>query len=166
MLSLRFLRIAKIGKLRYVKLLTLINIWSITWYKTVRICYFLGLELHFFNIDVLWHLRREISLRWHIMPLQCVALFIYATLYVRPDICFTIGMVGRYNSNPGLEHLTIVKLILKYLWRKKNYVFVFHSVEIIQSGDMMVNKILLWRTQRILSLRHWWREYLLVTGIT
>ena len=38
------------------------------------------------------------------MPLQCVALFIYAILYVRLDICFTIGMVGRYNSNPGLEH--------------------------------------------------------------
>ena len=39
----------------------------------------------------------------------------YAMLYTRPDICFAIGMVSRYHSNPGLEHWTTVKHILKYL---------------------------------------------------
>ena len=49
-----------------------------------------------------------------------VGSLIYAMLCTRPDICFAIGMVSRYQSNPGLEHWTAVKHILKYLRRTKD----------------------------------------------
>ena len=41
--------------------------------------------------------------------------FIYATVCTRPDIVHTVGVVGRFFSNLGKEHWTIVKWILKYL---------------------------------------------------
>ena len=28
----------------------------------------------------------------------------YAMLCTRPDICFAVGLVSRYQSNPGREH--------------------------------------------------------------
>ena len=53
-----------------------------------------------------------------------VGSLMYAMLCARPDICFEVGMVSRYQSNLGLEHWTVVKHILKYLRRIKDYVFV------------------------------------------
>ena len=35
--------------------------------------------------------------------------FMYAMLCTRPDICFAIGMVSRYQSDPGEEHWIAVK---------------------------------------------------------
>jgi hypothetical protein len=28
----------------------------------------------------------------------------YAQIYIRPDLEFTIGVLGRYQINPGIEH--------------------------------------------------------------
>ena len=39
----------------------------------------------------------------------------YVMLCTRPDICYSVGIVSRYRSNPGTEHWTVVKHILKYL---------------------------------------------------
>jgi len=33
----------------------------------------------------------------------------YAMLCTRPDICYTVGLVSRYQSNPGLAHWQAVK---------------------------------------------------------
>ena len=33
-----------------------------------------------------------------------VEILMYAMLYTRPDICFVVGMVSRYQSDPGEEH--------------------------------------------------------------
>ena len=49
---------------------------------------------------------------------------IYAMLCTRLDICFEVGMVSRYQSNLGPKHRTVVKFILKYLRRTKDYVLV------------------------------------------
>ncbi|KAA0059907.1 gag/pol protein [Cucumis melo var. makuwa] len=38
---------------------------------------------------------------------------IYAMLYTRPAICYTVGVVSRYQSNPRLDQWTMVKIILK-----------------------------------------------------
>ena len=35
----------------------------------------------------------------------------YAMLCTRPDICFAVGMVSRYQSDPGEEHWIAVKHI-------------------------------------------------------
>ena len=41
-----------------------------------------------------------------------VGSLMYVMLCTRPDICFVVGMVSRYQSNPGPEHWTAVKHIL------------------------------------------------------
>ena len=33
----------------------------------------------------------------------------YAMLYTRLGICYVVGMVSRYQSNPKLEHWTVVR---------------------------------------------------------
>ena len=33
-----------------------------------------------------------------------VGSLMYAMLCTRPDICFAVGMVSRYQSNPGIAH--------------------------------------------------------------
>ena len=43
----------------------------------------------------------------------------YAMLCTRPDVCLAISRAGRYQSNPGVDHWTAVKNILKYLKRTK-----------------------------------------------
>ncbi|KAL0313188.1 UNVERIFIED_CONTAM: Retrovirus-related Pol polyprotein from transposon TNT 1-94 [Sesamum radiatum] len=39
----------------------------------------------------------------------------YAMMCTRPDLCFAVGMVSRYQSNPGPDHWVAVKRILRYL---------------------------------------------------
>ena len=39
----------------------------------------------------------------------------YAMLCTRPDICFAVGLVSRYQSNPGTAHWQAVKRIMCYL---------------------------------------------------
>ncbi|XP_074376969.1 secreted RxLR effector protein 161-like [Apium graveolens] len=55
----------------------------------------------------------------------------YAMLCMWPDICFAMGMVSRYQSNPGHEHLSAVKIILKYLRRTKEYMLVYRSSDLL-----------------------------------
>ena len=49
----------------------------------------------------------------------------YAMLCTRLDICFVIGVVSLYQSNPGPKHWVAVKHILKYLKRTRNYTLVY-----------------------------------------
>ena len=52
---------------------------------------------------------------------SAVGSLIYAMICTRPDICYSVGMVSRYQSNPGLKHWQAVKHILKYLRRMRDY---------------------------------------------
>ncbi|KAA0042319.1 retrovirus-related pol polyprotein from transposon tnt 1-94 [Cucumis melo var. makuwa] len=53
---------------------------------------------------------------------------------VLPDICYLVGIVSRYQSNLGRDHWTIVKNILKYLRRTKDYRLVYGSKDLILTG--------------------------------
>ena len=68
---------------------------------------------------------------------SAVGSLIYAMLCTRPDICFAVGMVSRYQSKPGEEHWIVVKHILKYHRRTRNYVLVYQdeSLEPIGYAD-------------------------------
>ncbi|KAL8099710.1 hypothetical protein AgCh_032098 [Apium graveolens] len=55
-------------------------------------------------------------------------------LCTRPDIYFVVGMVSRYQSNPGQEHWCAVKTILKYLRRTKEYILVYKSSDLLPLG--------------------------------
>ena len=49
----------------------------------------------------------------------------YAMLCTRPDVCLAISLAGRYQSNPGVDHGTAVKNILKYLKRIKDMFLIY-----------------------------------------
>ena len=49
----------------------------------------------------------------------------YAMLCTRPDVCLAKSLAGRYQSNPGVDHWTVVKNILKYLKRTKDMFLVY-----------------------------------------
>ena len=54
-----------------------------------------------------------------------VGSLIYVMLCTRPDICFAVGMVSRYQSDPGKEHWIVVKHIFKHLRRMRYYMLVY-----------------------------------------
>jgi hypothetical protein len=58
-----------------------------------------------------------------------VGSIIYAILCTRPDVCLAISLAGRYQSDPGIDHLTAVKNILKYLKRTKDMFLVYGGDE-------------------------------------
>src|SRR3954466_6156988 len=49
----------------------------------------------------------------------------YAMMCTRPDVCLAISLAGMYQSNPGVDHWTTVKNILKYLKRTKDMFLVY-----------------------------------------
>jgi hypothetical protein len=65
---------------------------------------------------------------------SAVGSLMYAMLCTRPDICFAVGMVSRFQSNPGQEHWTAVKHILKYLKRTRDHMLVFQSDSLLPHG--------------------------------
>ena len=42
-----------------------------------------------------------------------------------------MGIVSRFQSNPGLDHWVAVKRILKYLQRTRNYILAYSSRDLI-----------------------------------
>ncbi|XP_070010731.1 secreted RxLR effector protein 161-like [Nicotiana tabacum] len=58
----------------------------------------------------------------------------YVILCTRPDICFAVGIVSRFQSNPGREHWTAIRHIIKYLKRTRDYMLVYHSGDLAPIG--------------------------------
>ncbi|XP_075103659.1 secreted RxLR effector protein 161-like [Nicotiana tabacum] len=63
-----------------------------------------------------------------------VGSLMYAMLCTRPDICFVVGVVSRFQSNLGREHWTAVKHIIKYLKMTRDYMLVYHSDALMPIG--------------------------------
>ena len=58
-------------------------------------------------------------------------------LCIRPDVNLAVSLVGRYQSNPGMEHWTMVKNILKYLKRIKDMFLVYGcDEELVVKGNV------------------------------
>ena len=60
---------------------------------------------------------------------SAIGSIMYAMLCTRPDVNLAVSLVGRYQSNPGKEHWTAVKNILKYLKRTKDMFLVYGGDE-------------------------------------
>lgn len=63
-----------------------------------------------------------------------VGSLIYVMLCTRLNICFEVGMVSKYHSNPGSTHCVVMKHILKYLQRTRNYMLVYHCEDLTTIG--------------------------------
>ncbi|KAL4011886.1 hypothetical protein IC575_028950 [Cucumis melo] len=77
---------------------------------------------------------QEVEDMSNIPYVSVVGSLMYALLCTRPDICYSVGIVSRYQSNPGRDHWTTVKNILKYLRRTKDYMLVYGSKDLILIG--------------------------------
>ena len=56
-----------------------------------------------------------------------VGSLMYAQTCTRLDISFAVGMLGRYQSNPRLDHWKDAKKVLKYLQGTKNHMVIGYS---------------------------------------
>ncbi|XP_057468143.1 secreted RxLR effector protein 161-like [Actinidia eriantha] len=65
---------------------------------------------------------------------SAVGSLMYAMLCTRPDICYVVGMISRYQSNLGSEHWIAVKHVLKYLRRTRDYMLIYGSEDLTPIG--------------------------------
>ena len=66
---------------------------------------------------------------------SAIGSIMYAMMCTRSDVCLAISLTGRYQSNPGVDHWTVVKNILKYLKRTKDMLLVYGGdKELIVNG--------------------------------
>ncbi|KAL0539315.1 hypothetical protein IC582_023520 [Cucumis melo] len=77
---------------------------------------------------------QEVENMRRILHVSVVGSLIYVMLCTRPNICYAVGIVSRYQSNLGLDHWTVVKIILKYLKRMRDYMLVYEVEDLILTG--------------------------------
>ena len=50
---------------------------------------------------------------------SAIGSIMYAMLCIIPDVCLAMSLAWGYKSDPGVDHWTAVKIILRYLKRTK-----------------------------------------------
>jgi hypothetical protein len=62
----------------------------------------------------------------------------YARVCTHSDIIFVIGMIGRQQTDPGMDHLKVAKKVLHHLQWTKDYMLTFRKLtnhEVIDYSD-------------------------------
>jgi len=65
-----------------------------------------------------------------------VGQLMYAMIGTRADICFAVGVLSRFSSNPSPEHLTAVKRVIRYIKPTINYGIIFGTK--VDSSDKLL----------------------------
>ena len=63
----------------------------------------------------------------------------HAQVCTKPDIAFFVGMLGRYQSNPGIDHWKTAKKVMRYLQGTKDYMLMYRqtvNLEVIGYSDL------------------------------
>ena len=63
-----------------------------------------------------------------------VGSIMYAMLCTRPDVSYAIGIISRFQVDPGEDHCKAVKNILKYLRRTKDIFLVYKGSNLKLEG--------------------------------
>ena len=45
---------------------------------------------------------------------SAVGSLMFAHVYTRPNIAYAVGVLGRYQSNPGMDHWRAAKKVMRY----------------------------------------------------
>ena len=53
----------------------------------------------------------------------------YAQVCTKPDIAYAIGMLSRYQSNPGIDHWRAAKKVTRYLQGTKDYMLIYRRID-------------------------------------
>ena len=56
----------------------------------------------------------------------------YAQVCTRPDLAFVTGVLGRFQSNPGIEHWKMIKKALRYLQVTKGLMLTYRRSDSLQ----------------------------------
>jgi hypothetical protein len=70
---------------------------------------------------------------------SAVESLMYAQVCTRPDLAFVIGMLGRYQKNPGISHWNEIKKALRYIQGTKGLMLTYErldSLEIVGYSDL------------------------------
>ena len=51
----------------------------------------------------------------------------YAQVCIRPNIAYVVGILDRYQSNPGIEHWKTIKKVIRYLQGTKDYMLAYRK---------------------------------------
>jgi hypothetical protein len=68
-----------------------------------------------FSLNQCPRIELEKSKMQNILYASVVGSIMYAQVCTRSDIAYIIGMLGKYLSNPGLDHWKAAKMVLRYL---------------------------------------------------
>ena len=63
-----------------------------------------------------------------------VGSLMYAMMCTRPDICYAVGLVSKFQSNPSTKHWMVVKRILRYLKGTLDYVLCYQGKDLHLAG--------------------------------
>ena len=69
---------------------------------------------------------------------SAVGSIMYAQVCTQPNIAYVVGMLGRYQSNPGIDNWKAIKKVLRYLQGTKDYMLTYrrtNNLEIIGYSD-------------------------------
>jgi hypothetical protein len=58
----------------------------------------------------------------------------YAMLFTRPDLCYAVGLLSRYQKNPGIEHWKQIKHALRYVKATLDYSLCFNQKDLQLQG--------------------------------
>ena len=58
-----------------------------------------------------------------------VGSLMYAQVCTRPDIAYASGVLGQYQSNPGMDHWRAAKKVMRYLQETKDYMLMYRQTE-------------------------------------
>ena len=67
-----------------------------------------------------------------------VGSLMYAQVCTRPDIAFAVGMLGKHQSNPGLDHWKDANKVFRYLKGTKDYMLIYRrtdNLEVVGYSD-------------------------------
>ena len=65
---------------------------------------------------------------------NAVGSLMYVMMCTRPDICYAVGMLSRYQSNPGQPHWKAVKWIMRYLNGTIDYSLYYQGKDLYLEG--------------------------------
>ena len=60
---------------------------------------------------------------------SAVGSLMYAQVCTRPDIAYAVGVLGRYQSNPGMDHWKAAKKVMGYLQGTKDYMLMYRQTD-------------------------------------
>jgi hypothetical protein len=63
---------------------------------------------------------------------SAIGILQYAQVCTRPDLAFITGVLGRYQSNPGIEHWNMVKKILRYVQGIKDLMLTYRRSDSLE----------------------------------